>query len=264
MKKYCLLILLIMLSLSSFAQRKALVIGNKDYQDEGIPTSLNDAKLATDALKAINYDVTQLADLDYSAMNQAIENFVKSLTTSDVAVFYYTGYTKQISGKNFLIPLSEKGAKASNEKLISIEDVLSKLRKASYSFVFLENRSQKRSFFKKLCPKNKGLEAIENLGNNQGFAMASTLGKDLTAQGERYSIFTYTLFTKITSDMYDFPDLMNNVRTEVESYTSEAQKPHWQSNLQAPFTFWEPTQALKFRFRLPSYRGLDGGGSYNF
>ncbi len=264
MKKYAVLLMLMLLSLSAFAQRKALVIGNSGYYKDKIPTSLNDAQLAADALKAIDYEVSQYSDLDYPATVSALDNFKKSLTTGDVAVFYYAGFTKQIAGKNYLVPYSKDKVDDLDKKLISVDVALEALSRATNSFMFLENRTLPRSFLKAMCPKDKGLESPQRLNANQGFTMASAVGKELKAQGERYSIFTYSLFNKITTDMYDYPVLMKSVQDEVYSFTSKDQKPFWQGNLKAPFTFWEPTQQLKFPFRLPSYRGLDGGGSYNF
>jgi hypothetical protein len=256
--------MLMILSFSAFAQRKALVIGNSRYYKDEISTSLNDAQLAADALKAIDYEVSQYSDLDYAATISALDNFKKSLVSGDTAVFYYAGFTKQIADKNYILPYSKSKLDDLDETLISVDVVLEALSRASNSFLFMENRTLPSGFPKSLCPKDKGLQSIQRLNANQGFAMASDVGKELRAQGERYSIFTYSLFNKITSDMYDFPVLMKSVQDEVYSYTSKDQKPYWQSNMKAPFTFWEPTQQLKFRFRLPSYRGLDGGGSYNF
>ncbi len=262
MKRYPILILLLLLSLNAFAQRKALVIGNSRYGNDRIPTSLNDAQLAADALEAINYEVTHVQNQDYEAMLMAIDGFKNGLRTGDVAVLYFAGFTKQVAGMNYLIPHSDSIPR--NEKLISADVVLEALSRATNSFLFLENRTLPRSFFKKMCAKDKGLSAIQRLNKNQGFAMAAAVGQDLPAQGEHYSIFTYSLFSKMTADMHNYPDLMESVQNEVSSYTSKAQKPFWQNTLQAPFTFWEPVQGLKYPFRLPSYRGLDGGGSYNF
>lgn len=262
MKRYPILLLLLLLSLNVFAQRKALVIGNSSYGKDHISTSLNDAQLAADALKAINYEVTQLQNLDFEAMKTALDNFKGSLRTGDVAVFYYAGYTSQVAGKNYLLPNNSK--KQIDERMVGVDVVLEAMSRATHSFMFLENRTLPRSFLRKMCAKDKGLAEIQRLNKNQAFAMASSVGQDLPAQGQRYSIFTYTLFNKMTSDMYNYPDLMLEVQNAVYSYTSKAQKPFWQSTLQAPFTFWEPIQGLKFPFRLPNYRGLDGGGSYNF
>ncbi len=262
MKKHLLIVMLMLISFSAFAQRKALVIGNSRYGSDRIPTSLNDAQLAADALGAINYEVTHLQDLNYDEMLKALDGFKAKLRTGDTAVFYFAGFTKQEAGRNYLIPNAQNVGKT--EQLISVDVVLESLSRATNSFMFLENRTLPRGFFSKLWGRDKGLSSIQRLNQNQGFAMASDIGKDLVAQGERYSIFSYSLFNKMTSEMYNYPDLMRAVQEEVSAYTAKAQKPFWQATLQAPFTFYEPIQNMKYPFRLPAYKGLDGGGSYNF
>ena len=265
MKKYIILMLTLMVSLSAFAQRKALVIGNSGYDKYQLTTSLNDAQLAADAFTAIDYEVTLYKDQSYPQMLAAINDFKKSLSTNDVAVFYYAGYTVQECGKNYLLPYIGAKDKKADERQISVDVVLEALTRAHRSFMILESRQTGKSFPKNLCGKEKGLAKIEKLGKNQGFVMASSPGKELKSQGEKYSIFTYTLFNKITESMMDFPELMQQSSDAVKAYTNKAQIPHWQSTLDAPFSFWEQTQLLKIRsFRLPLYRSLEGGGSYNF
>nr|MDK2851675.1 hypothetical protein [Candidatus Cloacimonadota bacterium] len=265
MKKYIILLLIISLAtVSAFAQRKALVIGNSGYGKHTLNTSLNDAQLAADALIAIDYDVTLYKDLVYPDFLKAIEDFKATLSINDVAVFYYSGYTQQEGGRNYLMPYVDSESKSEDEHLISVDVVLEAISRAYRSFMILEDRQIGKPFPKSLCNKDKGLAEIIYLRPNQGFAMANEPGKQLKSQGENYSVFTFTLFEKITTEMIDFPDLMQYTAETVSSYTNNKQKPYWQSTLDAPFSFWEQTQELKYRFRLPGYRALEGGGSYNF
>lgn len=265
MKKHLILWLMLVLSLSAFAQRKALVIGNSGYDKYQLTTSLNDAQLAADAFTAMDYEVTLHKDQSYAQMLAAINDFKKTLTTNDVAVFYYAGYTVQECGKNYLLPYIGAKEKKADERQISVDVVLEALTRAHRSFMILESRQTGKAFPKSLCGKEKGLAKIEKLGKNQGFAMASAPGKELREQGEKYSIFTHTLLSKMTSGMTDFPVLMQESSEAVKAYTKSAQIPLWQSTLDAPFSFWEQTQKLKIRpFRFPLYRSLEGGGSYNF
>lgn len=264
MKKHLILWLMLIVSLSAFAQRKALVIGNSGYDNYQLSTSLNDAQLAADAFTAMDYEVTLHQDQSYPQMLAAIDNFKKTLTTNDVAVFYYAGYSVQECGKNYLLPYVEAKDKKADLRQISVDVVLEALTRAHRSFMILESRQTGKTFPNSLCGKDKGLAKISKLGKNQGFVMASSPGKELKEQGDKYSIFTYTLFEKMTSFMMDFPQLMQESSEAVKSYTKKAQIPHWQSSLDAPFSFWEQTQMQKFRFKFPPYRSLEGGGSYNF
>ncbi len=264
MKRYLILWLLLMASLSAFAQRKALVIGNSGFDKYQLATTLNDAQLAADAFAAMDYEVSLHKDQNYPQMIAAIDSFKNSLTKNDVAVFYYAGYTIQECGKNYLIPYASAKDKKQDDSIISVDVILEAISRAHRSFMILESRQTGKPFPKNLCGKDKGLAKIQRLRSNQGFAMASAAGKELKEQGEKYSIFSYTLFSKMTSGMIDFPELMRESVEEVKTHTDKNQIPHWQSTLDAPFSFWEQTQEQKYRFRFPSYRALEGGGSYNF
>ncbi len=264
MKRYAIILLILMVSIGAFAQKQALVIGNSGYGKNELSTSLNDAQIAADAFDVMDYDVTLHKDLGYDEMLEAINSFKKGLTPQDVAVFYYAGYTKQVAGKNYLIPFSTTKAKDLSDHLISVDVILEALTRADYSFMFLESRQLPKFFLTSLCDADSGLAKIQKLGDNQGFAMAQTPGKNLVSQGVRYSIFTHSLLKFMGSDMYDFFDLMELVQKEVKDHSKGKQIPYYQGTLRAPFTFWEPIQNLKYRFHMPLYRGLDGGGSYNF
>ncbi|MDD3579371.1 MAG: caspase family protein [Candidatus Cloacimonetes bacterium] len=262
MKRFLMTWLILMIGLSAFAQRKALVIGNASFEKNSMPSSINDAQLATDALKALDFTVVQKTNLDYNQFNEALDQFKKTLSTGDVAVFYYSGFAKQECGKNYLMPNSSAMKKSS--ELISVDVVLEAISRATESFLFLETRQIPESFFKNPCGKNKGLAAIQKLAANQGFAMASGTGEELRARDSKYSIFTHALFKNMTEEMQDFGDLMQNTVRDVKAASKNNQTPYWKSNLKAPFSFYHPEQPLKFRFRLPSYNSLEGGGSYNF
>jgi len=262
MKKYLITWLILMICLGAFAQRKALVIGNSTLDKHSFKSSLNDAQLAADALLALDYSVEHKTNLTYSQFNAALDKFKKTLQTGDVAVFYFSGFTKQECEKNYLLPVPDP--KSKEEQSISVDVVLEALSRATESFVFLESRQVPGSFLKNPCGKDKGLAAIGKLANNQAFAMASALDKELRAKDSKYSVFTHALFKNMTEDMMDFPDLMAATISDVKAATKNAQIPYWKSNLKAPFSFFHPEQPLKTRFRLPAYRSLEGGGSYNF
>ncbi|MDD4099463.1 MAG: caspase family protein, partial [Candidatus Cloacimonetes bacterium] len=89
MKKILITWLILLVSLGAFAQRKALVIGNSSYEKYAFSSAKNDAQLAADALKALDYTVVHKTDLNYTEFTKALDDFKKDLGTGDVAVFYY-------------------------------------------------------------------------------------------------------------------------------------------------------------------------------
>jgi len=68
----------------------------------------NDATLMADTLSSL--DFTLIADgqldLDKTALDKAVQNFGRQTPSADVALFYYAGHGVQVTGSNYLVPVS--------------------------------------------------------------------------------------------------------------------------------------------------------------
>ncbi len=265
MKKLIILSLLLMSVVCAFADRKALVISNTMYEKLSLANAANDADLVEEAFSILDFSVTRARDLDYQGMLAALDKFKGNLRSGDVAVFYFAGFAEQQCGKNYLLPyaVKDKGNEDEENHRISVDVVLEALTRATESFVFLETRQAPGSIFS-MFSKNKGLAPITNLAKNQSFAMTQAPNRSFTDRKGEFSFFTYTLLNKLSSEMIDFKELMSAVSEEVKIETKGAQIPYWKSDLVAPFSFYQPLQPYKSNFKLPPFKNLKGGGSYNF
>ena len=91
-------------------KRVALVIGNSAYQNVArLDNPRNDATLMAETLAGLGFTLiggrAQL-DLDKPAMDIAVQNFGRQVQGADVALFYYAGHGVQVSGANYLVPVS--------------------------------------------------------------------------------------------------------------------------------------------------------------
>ena len=91
-------------------KRIALVIGNSAYQNvTRLDNPRNDAVLMAETLGGLGFTLiggrAQL-DLDKPAMDTAVQNFGRQVQGADVALFYYAGHGVQVSGSNYLVPVS--------------------------------------------------------------------------------------------------------------------------------------------------------------
>ena len=91
-------------------KRVALVIGNSAYQNvTRLDNPRNDAALMAETLARLGFTLiggrAQL-DLDKPAMDLAVQNFGRQVQGADVALFYYAGHGVQVSGANYLVPVS--------------------------------------------------------------------------------------------------------------------------------------------------------------
>ena len=87
-------------------RRVALVIGNGAYaRVRPLPNPTNDARAMAKSLRDIGFVVTEGTDLDRTAMQATIRDFLRDAARSQVAVVYYAGHGVQIDGRNYLVPV---------------------------------------------------------------------------------------------------------------------------------------------------------------
>src|ERR1700687_6300426 len=91
-------------------KRIALVVGNSAYQNIArLDNPRNDATLMAETLAGLGFTLigghAQL-DLDKTAMDAAVQSFGRQVQGADVALFYYAGHGVQVSGANYLVPVS--------------------------------------------------------------------------------------------------------------------------------------------------------------
>src|SRR3954471_17519774 len=103
--------LLVVATLPAAAEKRvALVIGNSAYQNvTRLDNPRSDAALMAETLAGLGFTLiggrAQL-DLDKSSMDTAVQNFGRQVQGADVALFYYAGHGVQVSGANYLVPVS--------------------------------------------------------------------------------------------------------------------------------------------------------------
>src|SRR5271168_5580935 len=106
-----LVLLLVLLPLAASSapdteRRIALVIGIGAYQNAPHLTNpVNDARAIGDSLRRLKFDVTELYDPDFRALNVGVRAFGIRAANADVAVVYYAGHGVQVAGDNYLIPV---------------------------------------------------------------------------------------------------------------------------------------------------------------
>ena len=91
-------------------RRVALVIGNRDYTNAALANPIFDADLVSSSLKKIGFEVTEVKNADFKAMDAAITNFVAKEDRPDIVLLYFAGHGFAISDglrqRNYLMSTS--------------------------------------------------------------------------------------------------------------------------------------------------------------
>ena len=85
----------------------ALVVGNGAYSN--VTELINppaDATAMAEALTTLGFDVIEVVDGDYNAMQRGFRQFGSTARGADVALFFYAGHGLQVNGENFLLPVT--------------------------------------------------------------------------------------------------------------------------------------------------------------
>ena len=97
--------ILILLPSSLLCQRVAWVVGNSDYVDGTLPNPVNDARLVSDSLSSLGFEVRLDLNLksadDFGASAQSV---LSNIGEAEVFLFYYAGHGIQVENENYLIP----------------------------------------------------------------------------------------------------------------------------------------------------------------
>src|SRR5277367_4705325 len=90
-------------------RRIALVIGVGAYQNAPhLANPVNDARAIGDSLRRLKFEVIELYDPDFRALNSGVRAFGIRAADADVAVVYYAGHGVQVDRENYMIPADAK------------------------------------------------------------------------------------------------------------------------------------------------------------
>ena len=103
--------------------RIALVIGNGSYAEAPLANPANDARLMTETLSGLGFEVIEVIDANQRAIQLAVFEMQDRLFEAGkdaVGLFYYAGHGVQVNGQNYLIPLNSN---IKNERDVAIAAV---------------------------------------------------------------------------------------------------------------------------------------------
>ncbi|MDR6873812.1 putative caspase-like protein [Bosea sp. BE125] len=255
-------------------KRIALVIGNGAYQASPLATPANDAGLIAQTLQAAGFDVVGARDLDTATLRASLREFLDKAGASGpdtVALVYFAGNGVQFEGENYLVPVDARIARDTDVPLEAVR--LSDLTK-SLAAVPLKARivvldaAYANGFARSGQPLAGGLALMQpDAGTLLAFnAAPGTIGPDNKGP---YGAYATALSEMIKEGGLPLDDLFERVRLRVDALTHGAELPWQVSRVQAPFLFFERSQAapqaqaVRFsELRSRPIRDFDAGEAY--
>ena len=254
-----LLIVLVFVTPAAAEKRVALVIGNSAYQNvPRLDNPRNDAALMAETLSALGFTLigsrAQL-DLDKPAMDIAVQTFGRQVQGADVALFYYAGHGVQVSGSNYLVPVTANPTREADVdfQMVDVNLVLRQMQGSGtrLNMVILD-----------ACRNNpfgaRGLRASDG-GLAQMRAPEGTLISYATQPGnvaldgaDGHSPYTRALASTIKQTGLDIFQTFNQVGLAVKRQTGGSQQP-WVSSspIDGNFYFVPPAPSTQVAVAPP-------------
>lgn len=256
-------LVLCMLAEADAATKKALVIGNNEYEHaRALSNPANDAEDMTSLLSGLGFDVTFRIDANLKTMRRALREFIDELPDESdpdsVALIYFAGHGVQIKGENFLIPVDAEMARDYEvpDETLSMNLIMEGLETAGAGLNLLildccRNDPFARSWRGSRSAATSGL-AMPG-GAPQGMFLAfSTSPNDVADDGQGdNSPYTAALLKHLPVPGRPFEEVFKAVGGEVARLTDGEQEPWFNSKFYGSFSFVEEGSLSSGRVATP-------------
>ncbi|XHR29180.1 MAG: caspase family protein [Chthoniobacteraceae bacterium] len=231
---------------SADKSRLALVIGNERYEQAVGPlrNPANDAKSVARTLRQLGFTVTERHDLQREPLLRAVDDFRKTLSGAQVALFYYAGHGVSINGANYLIPIKSgfdpAGADSvslhmrAETRLFNAEQAVADMTSggAKCNLVILDAcRSARLAPVRDRAPGNGGTLVEMTPPTGSLIAFATDSGHTALDGGGKNGLFTEELLKNLATPGITIEQVFKRTRSGVIQRSEGAQVPAEYSRL---------------------------------
>jgi formylglycine-generating enzyme required for sulfatase activity len=224
--------------------RVALVIGNSEYSSGPLPNPANDAKMISETLSNLGFEVITRRNADQNTMKRAIQDFGARLEKAGpeaVGLFYYAGHGVQLNGRNYLIPTTAQIEREGDVEIeaVSADWVIEQMRYARNRLnIVILDACRNNPFTRSMRSVDHGLATMDAPA---GILIAySTAPGAVAADGSgRNSPYTEALSQAMRNRHEPIEQVFKHVRVGVMGATAGKQVPWESSSLTGDFYFSE-------------------------
>jgi hypothetical protein len=249
--------------LPAAAERLAFVVGNSDYDvAPDLTNAANDATAIAEALKRLDFKVTLMTNAGGAALWQELDRFIADAEGAESAVFFYSGHAFQMSGVNYLVPVTARleGRESAKAEAWSLDAVIARLQSRSRQTLIFLDACRNDPLPASVRGGGASADGLARVQTGVGtFVAFSTEPGGVTVDavaGAANSPFTGALLKHIETEGISVSDMMIEVRNDVENATLRKQVPWDQSSLREQFYFLPPVEVAKQELSEADYELL--------
>lgn len=232
--------------------RVALVIGNGAYAHAGtLANPVNDANAVAAALRDVGFDVALGSDLDRSAMERMLRDFLRQAGSAKVALLFYAGHGLQVDGRNYLVPVDAKVETASDLafETVELDKIMASLEDPARATIVILDACRDNPLTRSIDARSRstsvgsGLAAYSALGTGTLIAFATAPGKVALDGTGKNSPFTAGLVKHLRTPGLEVRAMLTRVRADVMAATGNKQLPWDNSSLMGDVYLASPVAA---------------------
>ncbi|MDT8840359.1 caspase family protein [Paraburkholderia fungorum] len=220
----------------------ALVIGNAAYDGAGkLKNPAHDAADIALQLEVCGFTVIKKTDCSNRGMDQALRAFKATLSSSDVALFFFAGHGMQIEGENYLLPLDvdttdEVEAKHSSLALSRVIDIMERGQNPT-SIIILD--ACRNNPFERSLTRSKKTRGLAPVYAPKGTLIAyATSPSQVASDGRgRNGAYTAALLQHISAPDCSIENMFKRVRNSLSAATGGKQISWEHTSLAGEFYF---------------------------
>ena len=227
------------------ARRVALVIGNAEYKVGPLANPVSDAAAVAEAFGRLGFDKVMLKrNLAAEAFRAALLEMSRESAGAELGVVYFAGHGMEVAGKNFLIPVDARLAKAGDLSLeaIALDTVLEQLAGVTRLKLVILDACRNDPFPVAGARRSaaRGLHRIEPEDNTLVVYAAKDGTTAEDGAGRRHSPFTEALLKHIATPGLEIGFVFRRVRDDVVAATNPVQYPHVYGTLGGKEVYLKP------------------------
>lgn len=257
--KFLCLIAVLAAELSAQPRRKALVIGNADYQNlPRVVSSAESARAFAQVLAANKFAVALKINVEADGLLREIRQFLQEVAPGDVAVFYFAGYAVQDIGENYLLPVgfklkTEDGIEFHSYSLKRLVRLL-EAKQLTAGMVILDT-DHADPVIEKRFP-DRGLAAIDLRGQDFVVAMSNLPGRSTRDSGANVSRYARAWVEAMAEPWLPLDAILRKVKQRVSETSGGEQVPSEVSTMVKEFIFDPKSPATMEWEKLASSRDI--------
>ncbi len=231
-------------------RRVALVMGNGAYTTVSrLANPVNDAAAVAGTLTRLGFEVVEMHDLGAGQMRDALRDFEDKAGGAQWALVYYSGHGMELNGKNWLIPVDAKLARATDlaDEAIPVDRVLDRLAEAKKLRIVVLDACRTNPFLARMTMNRggrvvtRGLAAIEPTHGEVVFYAARDGSIALDGAGAN-SPFAEAFVKHMDEDGVELGRFFRKVTSNVLVATNNQQEPFVYGRIPDEDFYFKPRQ----------------------